>query len=231
MGEPVKGENFRLRALSGGNIDIGPGKGWSYSDEENADEALSLSSGHLSSTGDDFDKTFYRLRSKHGSSLSDSIDYKHYLGTGDYISSRTFNKSPLISFGMSPSFEETVSDDTVNWQFQSGTSTYNLQFTNGKVVISSADTLLATETATIELTPGGIVLNPGAFGTVSLGGNQMGQQLVTKSFVDMIFTTHTHPTAAPGPPSPPIPIPLPGNGLPTVLDSPTNCVTHSTKGE
>jgi len=102
--------------------------------------------------------------------------------------------------------------------------------TGGKVIIESKGSA-ATDNASVEITPGGITLNPGLTGLINLGGTGMEQQLVTKSWIDMVFATHMHPSAAPGPPTPPVPMPMPGNGAPTAADSPVNCVTHSTKGE
>ena len=61
---------------------------------------------------------------------------------------------------------------------------------------------------------------------IKLGGTGNEQQLVTKSFLDMVFANHMHPTASPGPPSPPIPIPSP-----VVADGPTNIYTFTTIGE
>lgn len=60
-----------------------------------------------------------------------------------------------------------------------------------------------------------------------LGGKDKSQQLVTKSWVDLVFANHMHPSAAPGPPSIPIPIPAP----PVAADSPTNLFTFSTQAE
>jgi len=70
-----------------------------------------------------------------------------------------------------------------------------------------------------------LIQDPGA--KLYLGGKEKGQQLVTKSWVDLVFANHMHPTAGLGPPSPPIPLPPP----PVVADSKTNAFTFTTLGE
>lgn len=63
-------------------------------------------------------------------------------------------------------------------------------------------------------------------GGITIGGTGGEQALVTKSWVDMIFATHVHPSAAPGPPSPPIAPP------PTAApNSPASPLTFETKAE
>lgn len=73
---------------------------------------------------------------------------------------------------------------------------------------------------------GNITIKQNPLAKLYLGGETNAQQLVTKSWLDMIFANHVHPTAAPGPPSPPVPIPLP-----VVADAATNPYTFTTLAE
>lgn len=66
----------------------------------------------------------------------------------------------------------------------------------------------AGDTQKITMDGSEIIIDAGATPTaenIKIGGAS-GQPLATKAFVEQVFKTHMHPTAAPGPPSPPIPL-------------------------
>ena len=101
--------------------------------------------------------------------------------------------------------------------------TFSMTATSLKIEIAGA-----VDTQSIEMTGSEIKINTGATATnkILLGGTGMEQELVTKSWVDLVFSAHMHPSAAPGPPSPPIPIPAIG-----APDNPVSPFTNQTKAE
>lgn len=165
---------------------------------------------------------------------SASTTYKHLLTetAGDSSSQLTLGtdvgKIHVDTHGETSTM--TLASDLAEINVTAGDNTYNIKL-NGATIDITLTT--ADETQKITMDGTSIILNEGAAPSqkIYLGDTGMGQQLVTKSFIDLIFATHMHPTAAPGPPSPPIPMPMPGAGTPTSADSITNCTTHTTLGD
>ena len=119
----------------------------------------------------------------------------------------------------------TLASDLAEIVVKKGTNTYTISMTDSKVTVEMVG---AADTQSIIMDGTDITVNCGAMPTTSLllGGTGMEQQLETKSWIDMMFATHVHPTAAPGPPSPPVP--LPAVAVPDTAISP---FTYQTKAE
>ena len=137
-----------------------------------------------------------------------------------------------------------LKDDYGKLEVMSGTVTYDITYGTGSVKISLADTTAPTTSPYVELTTAGIVLHPGttgAVGSVYLGGSEpaSGQQLVTKSYIDLLFKNHMHLTTSPGAPtSPPTAEPATAGLIASLeglaeagLANPAKIYTYQTKGE
>jgi hypothetical protein len=103
--------------------------------------------------------------------------------------------------------------------------TFSMTATSLKIEIAGA-----VDTQSIEMTGSDILINTGATPTnsITIGGSGSEQQLVTKSWLDMIFATHIHPTTAPGAPTLP---PAPALPVISIPDNATNHVTNQTTAE
>jgi len=111
-----------------------------------------------------------------------------------------------------------------------GGNTFLVNFDSSGVKIS-LDTGSVPNNPYIKMSNAGFEFNPGQGNqdsdNIVIGGDAGPQYLVTKSFIDLIFTNHIHPTAGPGAPTlPPTPI-----TVPQVIDSPANTYTMQIKGE
>ena len=107
-------------------------------------------------------------------------------------------------------------------------SSYKLNFSGGTITIECVPAS-GTDTQTITMDGSQITIDAGPTpveGGILIGGTNGEQALVTKSWVDMIFATHVHPSAAPGPPSPPIAPPAIA-----APNSPASPLTFETKAE
>ena len=106
-------------------------------------------------------------------------------------------------------------------------SSYKLNFSGGTITIECVNPNADTQTITMDGSQITIDAGPTPVeGGILIGGTGGEQALVTKSWVDMIFATHVHPSAAPGPPSPPIAPP----SMPAP-NSPASPLTFETKAE
>jgi hypothetical protein len=108
--------------------------------------------------------------------------------------------------------------------------TFLVKFIENSVEISLT-TSDAAHSPSIKMSNAGFEINPGEgnmdSGNIKIGGGAGLQELATKSFIDLIFKNHIHPTAGPGAPTlPPIDIPVP-----QVADSAANTYTMQIKGE
>lgn len=147
---------------------------------------------------------------------TDDTWYRRQYKTGDPAwAMATEFLEELKSDGLTWSFKDASStndnwiklgDDLAEISVKKGANTYSITMTGEKINIELKG---ATDTQSVLMDGATITVNCGNAPTskVVLGGSGMEQQLVTKSWVDMLFATHMHPTAAPGPPSPPIPAP------------------------
>jgi hypothetical protein len=73
---------------------------------------------------------------------------------------------------------------------------------------------------------GNVIIKQTDGANLYLGGKDKAQRLVTEKFLDLVFWTHMHPTAAVGAPSPPIKI-----AAPVTSDSPSNITSFTTFAE
>ncbi len=230
--EHVKGEIFRHQIYEGITPGlytpltdpVGEGKGYDFQfPHDTADQQYTESFGIFETPDNStLDKTVWRkhihgyettLTGRAGISMTEVMGadnmYKQTIEETDGIYDKTFT--------------HTVKNDSVTLQIVVGglvEKKYKIKLGTESIKISvdkGAPSDYIDPITSIELTDAGEIL---------LGGSGQEQQLVTKSWVDLMFANHMHPTAAPGPPSPPIPLPV--VELP---DNPVGVFTQQTKAE
>jgi hypothetical protein len=232
---------------------VGKGSGWKYeSINLKATEQYTQSFGAISDNS--FYRLHiheYPGLSKSSLSTYTGIDYTNTLGgTNTFYEELT----EWASGKKSNSIVLTCKTDKyslANTQYESGvektseTITFNKDNFNINIIVSKTIsytfTMAAgdisiklntgdTKATKIQMTKEGkINIDPGTSKSpdaIMIGGSSIEQALVTKSWIDMMFNNHIHPTTGPGAPTlPPVPIPI------VAMSSPTTPLTFITKVE
>jgi|GEM_PF-5558658 len=216
---------------------IGIGKGWKYENINlKATEQFTESFGLLDLDESFYRKHIHAYPDLTKATLStyNGYDYTNVLG-GDNFNYTEYTEWELAK--KKNSFITTLKNDLytcINTQFVEGsektyesikigkdnfeiivkaseTCTYNLIITGGNILIQ-VDTGDQKSTSIRLNNEGKIEINPGtskAADGIYLGGNSVGQQLVTRAWLEKVFANHIHNTTGPGAPTlPPIPIPI-----------------------
>lgn len=171
----------------------------------------------------------------------------------DFKISQNYDLTRTADFEITGKLGEQTDGTFLNLHMTKGGTVPTLQYeldanTSGKTRLSLQSG--TDKTTEMVLEPGGdipvsIVVNKdkcmitvGADGTVTLkttdganillGGQGKEQQLVTKSWVDLVFKNHIHPTTSPGAPTL---VPTPDLTLPSQADNVTGHFTYTTKAE
>lgn len=236
--EQVKGEIFRHQIYEGITpglaipvVDpVAQGKGYEFEfPNTKAAQQYTESFGILDTpTVSNLHKSVWR-RHIHGYDfapigVSPGLELTEIFG-GENIFKQTITEKTLTTKNI---YSHKITSDAVTIKFEVGgltTTTYKVELGADNITISMEG---ATDKGSIQISDAGITIDAGTLPTnsITFGGSGAEQALVTKSWVDLMFATHMHPTAAPGPPSPPVP--LPPVATP---DNPVSPFTYQTKAE